>query len=156
MGAPERPWAWLVSNQAWLHNTLRRRVRQPADAEDAAQEALLRAASAVSPPRSRAWLVTTAQHYVIGRWRHEYREEPLEVATDIADIARSLDAEIDLARALRALRPADRALLAAVSRGITYAEIAAAGAVPLATVRQRVARARARLLKQLATPGGSS
>jgi RNA polymerase sigma-70 factor, ECF subfamily len=133
-----------------LRRSLRGRL-EPHDADDVAQEAILRAALASNAvpagAQGTAWLQRIARNIAIDRWRRERRLAPLETANHVT--VEPSAGRIDIEVALRRLRPDDRRLLASVARGVRYSEIARAEGVDASVIRQRVARARARALAAL-------
>lgn len=145
-----------------LTRRLRRRVAEPADAEDLAQEALLRwavASSSAVPPHPRAWLFAVARNLAIDHHRRRGRRD--DVVLDGIDVDRLAqdDAEPEdpessqtealahcVVPLLRSLGAADADLLHRVEldgksiRG--YAERRSLG---YAAAKSRTRRARARL-----------
>jgi RNA polymerase sigma factor (sigma-70 family) len=142
-------WAWLVEHVDGLRRSLRGRL-EPQDADDVAQEAILRAslASNAMPAGAQgtAWLQRIARNIAIDRWRRERRLAPLETAHHVTVDPETSAGLIDVEVALRRLRPDDRRLLASIARGVRYSELARAEGVDASVIRQRVARARARAL----------
>jgi len=145
-------WAWLVEQDDALRRTLRRRLRAD-DADDVASEAILRASRStvsVAPgARRTAWLHRIARNVAIDRWRRDRRLVPLEIAAHVTAEPETSAARIDVEAALKQLRPNDRRLLALIAAGARYSEIAHAEGVDVTAIRQRVARARARVLAAL-------
>lgn len=123
------------------------------DADEIAQEAMLRAAlsSRVIPAGSHgvAWLHRIARNIAIDRWRRERRTVSLDIAAHVPAEAEASAGAIDVDVALTRLRPGDRRLLALIASGMGYSDLAHAEGVDVSVIRQRVARARARLLAQL-------
>lgn len=147
---PER-WSWLAGQTEGLRRSLRGRFHAD-EADDIAQEAILKAATALSvsdTAPSTAWLQRIARNVGIDRWRRRRRVVRLDAAAHIAIEHVGSAAQIDIERALRTLRRSDRDLLTQVAAGTRYAEIADGQRVSAEVVRQRVARARARLLTAL-------
>jgi DNA-directed RNA polymerase specialized sigma24 family protein len=145
---PER-WGWIAEQADGLRRALRRRY--PADqADDLTQDALLRAAAASSVPKGSraAWLQRIARNLAVDRWRSERRLVALDTAVHVP--AREVGSTSgDLADALRRLERNDRVLLARLAAGARYAELARIEGVAPAVIRQRAARARARVLALL-------
>jgi RNA polymerase sigma-70 factor (ECF subfamily) len=145
-------WAWLVEHGDALRRTLRWRLGAE-EAEDVASEAILRAGRSTDaiPPEARraAWLHRIARNVAIDRWRRDRRLVPLDIAAHIPAEPEPSAARIDVAIALKQLRPSDRRLLALIAAGARYSEIAHAQGVDVTAIRQRVARARARALAAL-------
>jgi RNA polymerase sigma-70 factor, ECF subfamily len=147
-----RRWAWLAEHADALRRSLGGRLDSN-EADDVAQEAILRASATASPlppgPRGGAWLHRIARNIATDRWRRERRLVPLDIAAHLIVEPELSDTRIDLAVALKQLRPSDRQLLTLVSTGIRYSEIARMEGVDASVIRQRVARARARVLALL-------
>ena len=145
-------WAWLVAHAEGLRRSLHGRL-EPDEAEDVAQEAILRASlsTRAMPPGAQgaAWLHRIARNVAIDRWRHDRRLVPLEIAAHVTAEPETSAARIDVEAALKQLRPNDRRLLALIAAGARYSEIAHAEGVDVTAIRQRVARARARVLAAL-------
>jgi RNA polymerase sigma factor (sigma-70 family) len=150
-GSAQR-WDWLVARVPGLQRSLRRGI-DAHDAEDIAQEAILRAAlatRAVPPgPEGVAWLHRIARNIAVDRWRRARRVVPLDIASHITVGSEASDGRIDIEVALKRLRPSDRRLLGQIAGGARYSELARAEGVEASVIRQRVARARARILATL-------
>ena len=135
----------------------------PAAAEDAAQEAFLRAFRRASAYRGEgsvgAWLcrisVRCAQDALrrAGRRRRLFelvRGQPDREPVRASGTAERLGLRAELVSALRLLPDAEReALLLKEVAGMTYREIAETGGIPLGTVQSRIHRARRRLASAL-------
>jgi RNA polymerase sigma factor (sigma-70 family) len=141
-------WRWVVRYADDLRHALRGR-HSPSDADDLAQETLLRVA--VSTARlpegsaATALLRRIARNVAIDRWRRERRLVPLEIAAHVP--ALELDQELgDLTPALHRLQRSDRRLLAQLAAGERYADLARAEGIDPSVIRQRAARARARVI----------
>jgi RNA polymerase sigma-70 factor, ECF subfamily len=147
-----RRWAWLAEHADALRRSLGGRLASD-EADDVAQETILRASATAGPlplgPRGGAWLHRIARNIATDRWRRERRLVPLDIAAHVTVEPELSDTRIDLAVALKQLRPSDRQLLTLVSTGIRYSEIARMEGVDASVIRQRVARARARVLALL-------
>ncbi|WP_372616810.1 RNA polymerase sigma factor [Falsiroseomonas sp.] len=97
-----------------LRAICRARLRDPSDAEDAAQDALLtihRVRHTYDPSRPfRPWLAAIAERRAVDRGRRRgrtsLREVDLEAAMDVATPERAADAELDSRRAAVELRRA--------------------------------------------------
>jgi RNA polymerase sigma-70 factor (ECF subfamily) len=139
-----------------------RMLRQPADAEDAAQETFVRAYVRLATYRPgsnfRAWLLSITAHWCIDQLR---RHQPLSLDTYPALDARGDDPE---SHAIRAERQREvRQQIAALPghyrqviemrywRDLTYAEVGEAIAAPASTVRMRLFRAHRLMRAGLAT-----
>jgi RNA polymerase sigma-70 factor (ECF subfamily) len=135
-----------------LRRSLRGRL-EPHEADDVAQEAILRASlasnSVPAGAEGTAWLHRIARNIAIDRWRRERRLAPLEIASHVTVEQETSAGQIDVEVALRRLRPDDRRLLASIASGVRYSELARAEGVDASVIRQRVARARARALAAL-------
>lgn len=145
-------WAWLVQHVDGLRRSLRGRL-EPHEADDVAQEAILRASLATTATpagaEGAAWLQRIARNVAIDRWRRERRLAPLEIAHHVTVEPEPSDGRIDIEAAIDHLRPDDRRLLGLVAGGARYSELAHAEGVDVSVIRQRVARARARVLAAL-------
>jgi len=132
-------------------------VRRGADfasAEDAVQEALIRALRSwpANPPRDpKAWLVTAAWHRFLDATRAESSRRGRELAAEAEPPAGPVPAADDTLRlyflcAHPTLPPASAvALTLRAVGGLTTRQIAAAYLVPEATMAQRISRAKRRL-----------
>lgn len=160
--APDLDFRALVT--AHLPRLRRRAVRMtrsPADADDIVQDALLRALrrrhQLRSPERAGGWLLTIVSSTVIDRARRR-RVRPLEVELAVEPVAPPAAAHDDELAPWHALSLDDvRAAVATLPddvrdtyrmfalEGRDYATIAAALAIPRATVGTRIHRARRHL-----------
>lgn len=127
-------------------------LRSPPDAEDAVQQALLNAWAArkkASPGLEKAWLMRIVINESLTILRKRRRALPTEdfpalAAPEADDSAAALHA------AIRALPESLRTpLLLKYMEGMTEKEVAAALALPLSSVKNRLFRARKALQKQL-------
>ena len=130
----------------------------PHEAEDAAQEAFLRAYRRLGAFRGdaplRSWLLRICRNHCLDRLRARpsvtmvaLEEEPAAGATDAtaAGVARTIDRE-RLVTAIIALPEAlQQAVVLRELRGLSYEEVAAALDVPVGTVRSRLSAGRALL-----------
>lgn len=149
-----------------LHRLARRLTRTRADAEDLAQEALLRAferrASLRDATRLRAWILALVRNLHLNRVRDHKPHllvlaghDPEEVAQDRlqGDLERDiLDRHLpdELLLALRDLpEEQSTAIWLREVEGLSYEELAVAMECPIGTVRSRLARARKGLLERL-------
>lgn len=150
----ESAFAELV--RAWLpaaYRVARQITRDPAEAEDAVQEAFLRAHRALhrfDPARPFGpWILTIAARRALTRARRRRRDAPLEAAAAAAEPAAPREA--GLSDALDELSPADRAILVLkYKEGLSVSEIARALDIGEPAVKVRLFRARERLMKRLA------
>lgn len=134
----------------------------PEDAEEAAQETLVRLARHGETFRGEAklstWLYRVARNVATDRVRHEARRPSTPVADirvvhePVAEDHTSASETAAVVRsALEQLDETSRRLLLLVAvEGLSYAEAAAAAALPVGTVKSRVSRARLRLGELLA------
>jgi len=146
-----------------LHRLARRLTRTRAEAEDLAQEGLIRAferrGSLREEERIRGWLLSTVRNLHLNRIRDE--KPHLLVLTGLGgaeterkgDLERELqDAALpdELVLALRSL-PEDQstALWLRAVEGLSYEEIAESMASPVGTVRSRLSRARTAMIELL-------
>jgi len=139
-------------------------LRNVADAEDVAQEALLRAYQKFDRlqdhQRFRAWLVRISFRLALDRWRSVKRRERREtewaapawrVAVPTAEqIADSNAFQVRLEEALEELPEKSRlVLLLAAIQGYTLDEVATMLGVPVGTVKSRLFNARKALAEKL-------
>src|ERR1700736_6638294 len=136
-------------------------LRNTADAEDVAQEALLRAFRRFhrlrDRTRFRAWLVRISFRLAIDRARSAKRRELRETLwaqpvprPTTEDLAASSEFHAHLARALDELSPKLRlVLLLAAMEGHTLDEVAALLGLPIGTVKSRLFFARKQLAEKL-------
>jgi len=139
-------------------------LRNSADAEDVAQEALLRAYRSFHRLRDRnrfrAWLVRISFRIALDRLRSAKRREVRDLhwsqpahqppAATAEDLAASSEFQAHLDRALEELPEKLRlVLLLAAMQGHTIDEIAALLGLPVGTVKSRIFVARKRLAEKL-------
>lgn len=134
-------------------------------ADDLTQEVYLRALPALAGFRAdasaRTWLLQIARHvcadHVRRRTRGRALLDRLVQRTDRSDaVEAARTGEVDLDDAIGALAPERReAFVLTQVLGLSYAEAAEVGGVPVGTIRSRVARARADLLDALADDAAS-
>ena len=139
-------------------------LRDPHDAEDAVQDACVRAFKAFAGFRGgdgRAWLLTIVRNVCYSRLRQGKRE-PQEVSfeedlhgspSDLGEVNAKAWVEVKgalLRRALESL-PAEyrEVIVLHDGEGLTYREIASVSGIPLGTVMSRLARGRAKLQAEL-------
>jgi len=140
----------------------RRLVRGQDDVEEVVQEALARAwrarSSCHTPEAPLPWCLQITRNEalrLIGRRRAEPVEPDgeLEDQRSLRDFDRTLE-RIDVDRALRALTPHERCLIALrYGADNSHPQIAAALGIPEATARVRLHRAHKRLKPLLEVPG---
>jgi RNA polymerase sigma factor (sigma-70 family) len=146
--------------QEAIRNLFRRMTRDPALADDLAQQAFVQAWKSIrslkSPSAFGAWLRKLA----VNCWLQQARLNKHEVSLDEAGAVeagaiegRSVPAvaeRLDLDRALAALPPDARlCVVLAYSEGMSHAEISDSTAMPLGTVKSHIARGASRLREVL-------
>ena len=138
-------------------------LRNAADAEDVAQEALLRAYRNFTrlrePAKFRGWLVRITFRLALDRWRSARRREKRETewmqperraAPTAEDVAASREFQARLERAIEELPEKFRlVLLLAAIEGYTLEEVAGMLGIPMGTVKSRLFFARKKLLEKL-------
>lgn len=139
-------------------------LRNAADAEDVAQEALLKAFRSFhrlrDPQKFRAWLVRITFRMALDRRRSAKRREKRETQWSMPelrpspptaeDLAASSEFQIRLERAMEELPEKFRlALLLAAIQGYTLEEVAGMLSVPVGTVKSRLFLARKQLAEKL-------
>ena len=150
-----------------IYSYATRMLRHTAEAQDVAQEALVKLwqhRSCVEADGARFWLTRTAHNLCIDRIRRR-RSRP-EVDTELKDditadnrvgpgrLAESAELGRLIEGALGELSARDRALLILREvQGLPYAEIAGIVNVPLGTLKARLHRAREQLRTKLARAG---
>jgi RNA polymerase sigma-70 factor, ECF subfamily len=147
-------WDW---SEAWrhCHHEARRVLRSSAEAEDAAQEALLRAWRSARTPeeieRPVAWLRRIARNEALRLKARQKRRQDEPLANDALDElpggagANETD-RLHVVELLAALPPADRRLLwLRYFEDLTQATVARRLGIPEGTVKVRLHRVRARL-----------
>ena len=148
----------ILPHLSAAYNLARWLTRNDADAEDAVQEAFLRAFKffgSLHGNNSRAWLLTIVRNTCYTRLR---KNRPHELATEFDEDVHSIEADNPemillentnrqlLKQALEEL-PAEfqEAIILREFEGLSYKEIAIIAGVPVGTVMSRLARARKRL-----------
>ena len=139
--------------QSWLRNLLRRLARDPALADDLAQQVLLQAWRALPQLRSVAAFGAWLRRLALNAWLAEVRAAPPAAvpmdAEELASAAAAREAgaeELDLDRALARLPPDARlCVVLAYGEGMSHSEISAATELPLGTVKSHVRRGAERL-----------
>ena len=161
--SPQWDWAQLLG---YCHAVARRHTSHADVAEDAAQEAIVRAWRSSGSCRRRSdprpWLAAIVRREVLRllakRAAHgEVSVDKLpEVATECAGLA-GVDDRQTLEAALATLVPADRRMLILrYADDMTQPAIARALDVPEGTVKVRLHRARARLRGTIGSPSGAA
>jgi RNA polymerase sigma-70 factor (ECF subfamily) len=139
-------------------------LRNAADAEDVAQEALLKAyrnfGRLREPARFRGWLVRIAFRMALDRWRsvkrrekRETQEQQLEqraTGPTVEELAVSSEFQARLERAMEELPEQFRlVLLLAAIEGHTLEEVSGLLGIPMGTVKSRLFFARKQLAEKL-------
>ena len=139
-------------------------LRNAADAEDVAQEALLKAYRNFSrlrePARFRGWLVRIAFRLALDRWRSAKRREKRETewkgpeqsaaGPTAEELAVSSEFQARLERAMEELPEKFRlVLLLAAIQGYTLDEVSGMLGIPMGTVKSRLFFARKQLAEKL-------
>ena len=137
--------------QSWLRNLLRRLCRDPALADDLAQQVLLQAWRALPRLQSVAAFGAWLRRLALNAYLAHLRSRPPPAITLDAQQLESaavttLGEQLDLDRALGRL-PRDERLcvVLAYSEGMSHSEISAALQLPLGTVKSHVRRGAERL-----------
>lgn len=139
-------WDWDHAHRIALGET-RAVLGHGPDAEDAAQEAAIRAwrRRATCRDAPAAWIRAIARNEALRTAGRRRDEAPLEAAAAVAVAAAPGDSQ-DVRAAVRALDPGDRLLvLLRYWADLTQPEVARAAALPEGTVKVRLHRARRRL-----------
>jgi RNA polymerase sigma-70 factor (ECF subfamily) len=144
--------------QSWLRNLLRRLARDPALADDLAQQVLLQAWRALPRLRSVAAFGGWLRRLAVNAWLAQLRAAPpptvcMDAGEDSRELASAGTAReggaaeaLDLDRALERLTPDERlCVVLAYSEGMSHSEISAATQLPLGTVKSHVRRGAERL-----------
>src|ERR1700736_321500 len=139
-------------HQSWLRNLLRRLCRDPALADDLAQQVFLQAWRSLPGLRSVAAFGAWLRRLALNAWLAHLRAAPPATITldaeDRPPAAVTLPGpeRLDLDRALARLAPDERlCVVLAYSEGMSHGEISAATELPLGTVKSHVRRGAARL-----------
>jgi RNA polymerase sigma-70 factor (ECF subfamily) len=139
--------------QTWLRNLLRRLCRDPALADDLAQQVFLQAWRSLPQLKSVAAFGAWLRRLAINAWLAERRAAApavtgmeLENLPAAAVFVPAAAERLDLDRALGQLPYAERlCVVLAYSEGLSHGEISAATALPLGTVKSHVRRGAQRL-----------
>ena len=134
--------------QSWLRNLLRRLCRDPALADDLAQQVFLQAWRSVRTLRSAgafgAWLRRLAVNSWLAHARSS-RSEPVEAA-EIEAAHVEGQQQLDLDRALAKLSGDERlCVVLAYSEGMSHSEIGEATGLALGTIKSHIRRGSERL-----------
>jgi RNA polymerase sigma-70 factor (ECF subfamily) len=159
----------MLPHLSTAYNLARWLLRNDHDAEDAVQEAYLRALRGFGGFRGgdgRAWLLAIVRNGCYSRLRRQRRVEPHDAfdesvhgATDergeVAERQRAAADAAALAAALERLPEGMREMILLRDfEGLSYREIAEVADLPAGTVMSRLARARERLQRELAVRPG--
>lgn len=143
-------------HQSSIRNLLRSLCRNPALADDLAQEAFLQAWKHLRSLRIADAFAGWLRRLAINSWRQYLRREssfgkPVEVADDdVVSIPAPTEC-LDLNSALASLAPNVRlCIVLSYHQGMSHGEIAAVTQLPLGTVKSHIARGTARLRELLA------
>jgi RNA polymerase sigma factor (sigma-70 family) len=141
--------------QGTIRQLLRRLSRDPALADDLAQQAFIKAWQSIrslnSPSAFGAWLRKLATNCWLQQLRLRHRDVPMDDDLPPGNPVTSRTAErLDLDAALATLPPHARlCVVLAYSEGMSHAEISDSTGLPLGTVKSHVARGAARLRERL-------
>jgi RNA polymerase sigma-70 factor (ECF subfamily) len=143
----------VVRRQSWVRNLLRRLSRDPALADDLAQQVFLKAWRSLPQLKSPGAFAGWLRRLAINTWLAEIRTAPpLVPVPDPAELAeaptfRPMAAEqLDLNRALAQLSPEERlCVVLAYDEGMSHGEICATTSLPLGTVKSHIRRGAQRL-----------
>jgi RNA polymerase sigma-70 factor (ECF subfamily) len=155
MSEQETHCAWGEARECAL-GWARRWAQDPYDAEDIAQEALLRAwrhqGSLARPDAFAGWLATIVRNEAFrlyGRQRSESPASDSELAAEDPELLQVTD-RADIAHSMRALEGHERVLLRLrYEHDLTHAAIAARLEMPEGTVKVQLHRARKKLREAL-------
>ena len=148
-------WEWETARQRCLREA-RRILRDPEDAEEAVQEAMIRAwrnqASCRTPAAPLPWLVQITRNEALRLAARRSRRRASEIAEEEPDrlvgdsgLDRTLET-VATEQALSILRPEDRTIIRLrYVEDLTQGQVAARLGMPEGTVKVRLHRARARL-----------
>ena len=122
-----------------------------ASADDLTQDVFVRALPALARYRgdasARTWLLSIAQRTCADALRRRTRRRRIDATLPGAGPARDRSGEVDLRSLLESLDGERRAAFVLTQLlGLSYAEAADVCAVPVGTIRSRVARARVQLI----------
>ena len=151
------PWDWEALRRVSLREA-RRILRSPEEAEDAAQEAVMRAwrhqGSCRDPAAARGWMAAIARREALRRV--SARSDPPSDADPYQPDPQALEQievaalRMDVERALRALAPEEQRMLELRYRAdLTQGAVAAELGMPEGTVKVRLHRLRKQLQESL-------
>jgi RNA polymerase sigma factor (sigma-70 family) len=152
MGGDAAAFCELVRRrQSALRNLLRRLSRDPALADDLAQQAFLKAWRALPKLRSVGAFGGWLRRLAVNTWLEHLRSAPpptaeLDTETLPAAATHGADEQLDLDRALAQLAADERlCVVLAYSEGMSHGEISTLTALPLGTVKSHIRRGGERL-----------
>lgn len=138
--------------QGWLRNLLRRLCRDPALADDLAQQVFLQAWRSLPQLKSVAAYGAWLRRLAINAWLAHRRNaaasalDPLPEEWSAPVTVPTVLEQFDLDRALSSLVPDERlCVVLAYSEGMSHGEISAATSLPLGTVKSHIRRGTQRL-----------
>src|SRR4029077_11180625 len=138
--------------QSWLRNLLRRLCRDPALADDLAQQGFLRAWRALPTLKSVAAFGAWLRRLAINTWLAHVRSAPPPMASlDSAELpvpvaVASTDEQLDLDHALAQLSREERmCVVLTYNEGMSHGEISTVTGLPLGTVKSHIRRGAQRL-----------
>jgi RNA polymerase sigma-70 factor (ECF subfamily) len=152
-------WDWADLTRRCVREA-RRYTRSQSDAEDVAQEAVLRAwrhrASCRTPQASRAWVLSICRNEALRRLRPAAAEVPFDESKDAVapDSLQHVAAALDLRSAIADLSQDDRALIwLRYGLDLTQSGAAKALGMPEGTAKVRLHRLRSTLCDRLEDHG---
>lgn len=138
--------------QSWLRNLLRRLCRDPALADDLAQQVFLRAWRSLPTLRSVATFGAWLRRLAINTWLAHVRSAPPPMASlDSTELpvpvaVASTAEQLDLDRALAELSREERmCVVLSYNEGMSHGEISLVTGLPLGTVKSHIRRGAQRL-----------
>jgi RNA polymerase sigma-70 factor (ECF subfamily) len=161
MSLDTQDWDWSQIRRHCLREA-RRHTANAADAEDAAQAAVLRAwrgRDALTDSGALwCWLSRISRNEALRLYERRRPEPRAEVpdGTSVGDLSETVALRVDVRRAVRELSPSDRRLLELrYADDLTCAAAAGRVGIELATAKVRLHRARRRLARALASAYGA-
>lgn len=153
MGGDQRAFSELVRRrQSWLRNLLRRLCRDPALADDLAQQVFLRAWRSLPTLKSVAAFGAWLRRLAVNTWLTHLRTAPAptvpldSVEFSVPTHLSPAPEQLDLDRALERLSREERlCVVLAYNEGMSHGEISAVTGLALGTVKSHVRRGAERL-----------
>jgi RNA polymerase sigma factor (sigma-70 family) len=144
--------------QGAVRNLLRRLTRNPALADDLAQQTFLQGWQAIrglkAPGAFGGWLRKLAVNFWLQNARSAKEELPLEEDLSVAAPRSAVSEQLDLDAALAQLpRDVRLCIVLAYNEGMSHAEISQTADIPLGTVKSHITRGSARLRELLQAYG---